>query len=281
MNCFQLVRSVLDEIYQEILAEHGKDTDELIRQEILKLSSKYKDLLVKNELSYENPITRFAYIYAYTTAHADAVYTFIQDFEALKEIFDADVVNVSCIGGGPGSDFLGILKFITLPPPKPVKKLSCLLCDREQSWREAWVDVDQKVDAAFRLSTVFWELDVTDPETWASTSKLFHADLFTMIYFMSELYESREDARDFFETMVDRAKSGAIFLLIDNNTQAFFTQFDEIAQDRGLDHVSGGGDLEYTLGWEEQADALDLYNKKFNRSPKIQFRIAYRIYRKP
>jgi len=28
---------VLDEIYQEILAEHGKDTDELIREEILEL----------------------------------------------------------------------------------------------------------------------------------------------------------------------------------------------------------------------------------------------------
>lgn len=72
-------------------------------------------------MSYENPITRFAYIYAYTTVHADAVYAFIQNFDALKEIFNAEVVNVSCIGGGPGSDFLGILKYITLSPLKTVK----------------------------------------------------------------------------------------------------------------------------------------------------------------
>lgn len=121
---------------------------------------------------------------------------------------------------------------------------------------------------------------MTNPETWSSTSKLFRADLFTMIYFMSELYESREDARDFFETMVDQAKPGAIFVLIDNNTQAFFTLFDGIAEDRDLEPVYRGNG-QYTLGWDEQADTLSTYNEKFDRNPKIRTQIACRIYRKP
>ncbi len=39
MNCFQLVKSVLDELYEQVLDEHGNDTDKLIQEKLEHLST--------------------------------------------------------------------------------------------------------------------------------------------------------------------------------------------------------------------------------------------------
>src|SRR5260370_26432400 len=112
MNCFQLVKSVLDELYEQVLYEHGNDTDKIIKEKLAYLTATYGNLLSDVDVDYGDSATRFAYIYRYTTAHANMVYDVIKDSEALKNIFNDETVTVSCIGGGPGSDFLGILKFM-------------------------------------------------------------------------------------------------------------------------------------------------------------------------
>jgi hypothetical protein len=281
VNCFQVVRSVLDELYAQICSFYGQKTDQVIRQEIIDLSAKMRKLHISNEIDYCNPVTRFAYIYCYTTAHADLVYQLIRDESELRDVFDADTINVSCMGGGPGSDFLGILKFLTLEAPQNVRKLACLLCDRERSWREAWCDVDKKLSSSFSTSTVFWEEDVTDTSRLSPQTKLFQADLFTMIYFISELSDGIEDARDFFDIMIQGAKPGAVFLLVDNNSHSFYDWFDQFAVGANLQCLKKREDYYFKMGWDEQADELAVYNTNFKRTPKITARIAYRIYRKP
>lgn len=281
MNCFQFVRSVLDELYDQIYSTYGDRTDQTIRAELLSLSNKFSRLESGNNIDYSNPVTRFAYIYCYTTAHADIVYHILNGSEEMARLFDARTVEVSCIGGGPGSDFLGILKFMTLNSSEKMKRLRCLLCDKEQAWRESWSDVDRKLSIPFSMSTIFWELDVTETSKLPRQTKVFQADLFTMIYFISELYYGREDARDFFELMVQRAKPGALFLFVDNNCTCFYEWFDEIALDAGLKIIEKREDYRFVVGWDEQADDLALYNNKFKRNPKLKANIAYRIYRKP
>src|SRR2546423_108241 len=101
MNCFRLVKSVLDELYKQVLDEHGNDTDKIIQGKLGHLRKTYENLRNSVDVDYSDSATRFAYIYRYTTAHADMVYTFIRDSESLTEIFNTETVNVSCIGGGP------------------------------------------------------------------------------------------------------------------------------------------------------------------------------------
>jgi hypothetical protein len=279
--CIQVVRSVLDELYDQISSLHGQDADEIIQKEIFDLSEKMRSLYLRNEVDYNNPATRFAYIYSYTTAHADMVYQFIQEEKELQDLFKANTVNVSCLGGGPGSDFLGILKFMALTSVRATK-LKCLLCDKERSWREAWYDVDSKIPTtSFSTSTTFWDLDITDTSNLSPQTRLFQADLFTLIYLMSELSSGIEDARDFFDIMVQSAKPGALFLLVENNDRRFYGWFDEFAADAGLECIKKQENYYFVMGWDEQADELAIYNAKFERTPKITASIAYRIYRKP
>ena len=280
MNCFQVVGSVLDRLDNQIYSLHGLSTDQVIQQEILALSNKMRNLHLRNDVDYSNPVTRFAYIYSYTSAHADMVYQLIRDERELREVFKADTVKVSCLGGGPGSDFIGILKFMT-HASVPTKKLICLLCDGEEAWREAWVDVDAELSASFSTSTTYWKQDLIEPSNLLPTSGLFKADLFTMVYLVSELFSGIEDARDFFDMMVQSAKPGVLFLFVENNDNRFYGWFDEFAADAGLEFVKKQEDYRFVMGSDEQAEELMRYNERFGRSSKITASIAYRIYRKP
>ncbi len=114
MKCFQLVKTVLDELYDEISNEYGNETDTNITSRLSYLMEKFENLEECVDIDYSDPVTRFAYIYRYTTAHANMVYQLIRDLPVLSEAFDTERINVTCLGGGPGSDLLGILKYMSL-----------------------------------------------------------------------------------------------------------------------------------------------------------------------
>lgn len=275
MNCFQIIKSVLDEAYSQIPGNE-EEKDSLIKAAIDYLSGEYKRLLDGIQIDYSNPITRFAYIYKYVTSHANLVCTIIENSDELNIIFDQDKVNVACIGGGPGSDFLGILKYLMRNEKTP--KVKFQLCDREKTWAESWSDVDDKVDPTFTISTSYLPLDVTNPLDWRSHTKYFQSDIFTMIYFMSELSSLRDYANEYFANLFSKAKSNALFLFIDNNNPEFYDWFDELAQEHGIEIIKSR-ETSMTAPLDENKYDLGEYYEKFSY-PKLRANVAYRIGRK-
>ncbi len=276
MNCFQLIKTVLDEAYSEIQG----DRDAAIKLEMEALTAEYKNLKTKGCLDYSNPARRFAYLFTYTTSHAHIVYERIARSADLAQVFDAKQVFVSCIGGGPGSDFLGVLKYCQLAKKTP--GLTCHLLDRDAAWGESWSDVGKKVGATMRLDTVFSPFDVTDEARWKVFKKHFQADFFTLIYFVSEVYEFREKAAPYFDALFSSMRADTHLLYVDNNTPEFYKWFDALAAKHGLQIVeSNSGHMQ--LAWngkdkEEKAD-LQPYLDRF-RSPKLGADVAWRVLRK-
>lgn len=275
MNCFQLIKTVLDEAYAAIPGdEEAKDAK--IRKAHTALSKEYQNLLNDGCLDYSSPSRRFAYIYKYTTSHANLVYTIIQRSKALQKLFDQEKVTLACVGGGPGSDFLGILKYCLNRGKNP--ELKCWILDRDPAWGESWSDVDDKLGPSFRISTMFQPFDVTASAAWKPNVKHFKSDLFTLIYFMSEVYAARADAELYFQTMMYNAKPGALILFIDNNSSQFFGWFDELAAHTGVTILDSGHE-KLLLPFEEEKTDLSPYYEKFE-DPKIRADVAYRIARK-
>ena len=272
MNVFHLIKSVLDEAYAEIPgSEAAKDA--AIRRALDGLSTAYTNLLKKGCLDYSDPCRRFAYIYRYTTSHANLVYERIVGAKPLRGLFDREKVTISCVGGGPGSDFLGVLKYCLRHRKKP--KLKCHVLDRDRAWSESWSDVEDKLGSTLSMSTVFYSFDVTDPVNWAPFTKHFAADLFTLIYFMSEVYSFKTNAQKYFDTLSGRMSPGAFLLYVDNNDSRFTDWFDQLATSNGLKIVS------QRAGWEqmpldEDKMALEPYLSKFT-PPKLKTNIACRI----
>jgi hypothetical protein len=277
MNCFQLIKTVLDEAYDAISGT-TVEKDAAIEEAFENLSKDYQNLLNKGCLDYSDPCRRFAYIYKYTTSHANLVYSKIDGHKVLKELFDRVKLTISCIGGGPGSDFLGIMKYC-LRSEKSVE-LKCQILDRDPAWSESWSDVDDKVESTFRISTSHQPLDVADPVIWNKFSKHFSADLFTLIYFMSEVYAVRDRANDYFAALMANMKPGALLLYVDNNDSRFTNWFDGLASNAGLEVVHSESGWE-GMPYEEQKTHLQPYYNKFTPDPKLKANIACRIVRKP
>jgi hypothetical protein len=273
MNCFQIIKSVLDEAYVEIPGDEA-EKDQVINDALEYLRGEYSQLWKECNINYSDPRTRFAYIYAYVTSHSNLVCSIIQQNTVLGNLFDNQKVNVACIGGGPGSDFLGILKYLMTNKKSPTIKFQ--LCDREKSWAESWSDVDDKVeDLEFRISTSYLPLDVTKRDDWESHRKYFQSDLFTMIYFMSEVFSLRDSADEYFAHLFNQAKIGSLFLFIDNNNSEFYNWFDQVAKNHKID-ILRSNETNMKVPFHEEKSDLGKYFAKFS-PPKLTANVAYRI----
>src|SRR2546421_1258589 len=144
MSVFELIKSVLDELYARIPGEEA-EKDAAIKEKLASLSRGYKALAKGVVNDYADDTTRFAYIYKYVTSHANIVFSAIEDSAELSALFDKEKVNVTCIGGGPGSDFLGVLKYVIRHHKNP--HLRCALLDKEEAWVDCWNDVDEKLSS--------------------------------------------------------------------------------------------------------------------------------------
>jgi hypothetical protein len=136
-----------------------------------------------------------AYIYRYVAAHAYTIYALIRNTPDLSRLFDMSKLCVCCLGGGPGSELLGILKFMAMG--KKSATLMCRVYDRQERWRESLGSLCNHL-TSFDIFPTFRVLDVAEADALAKNPELLHNDLFTMSFFMSEVHSKQEQAESFF-----------------------------------------------------------------------------------
>ncbi len=288
MTIFQLVKIALDSLYAEAVALYGAEADAKITEQIPYLSKSYGELNLpdRKPVNYKDPATRFAYVYKYVASHGDYV---VQVLNAMRmelqgPIFTSDSIRVSCVGGGPGSDIIAVLKYLDdRKDTEKVKKVTCYLLDREQAWADTWTELDDSLKTDLLLHANFQPLDVTDPESWAHQKKFLQADLFTMSYFVSEVkgLDKAGIVSKFWQTLFHEAKPGALFLYDDNGHDAFNTYFDGQWKKAGLKCVVEATNQMVWPSYSEQKSDLGDYLTKFGQQPKLRTPLTYRVLRKP
>jgi hypothetical protein len=294
LNCFHFIKNVLDELYDELPFSNENAKDEAIFYELKDLRDRYPELINGVTINYSAPITRFAYIYRYVATHAFTTYALLKGVPELGSLFNMSQISVSCLGGGPGSDLLGILKYIK-SKNKPIT-LKCRVYDREERWRESLSSVCNHLTSFYILPT-FRTLDVIDAETWNKYPELLDSNLFTMSFFISELCSRQEQAEDFFVSLFKNAKKFSLFLFIDNSSGHSRVWFDKLVKVHNqsgrygqLHLIKKSEKHRFYLEDGEQAKDLEPYYSKFGdpgRSklnevelPKSNPMVDYRIYRK-
>lgn len=288
MTLFELVKLALDELYAQGKKEHGGDLDKRISEKIEYLSASYKKLNDddRESVDYKDPATRFAYVFSYVAAHGDYLVQVLQQLSAgLKApIFNEKSVRVSCVGGGPGSDIIAVLKYLDeYKKSEKVEKVTCYLLDREQAWADTWTELDESLKEGVLLNANFQPLDVTDPNSWKFQQKFLQADLFTMSYFVSEVRSLDKDGvvTKFWTTLFERAKSGALFAYVDNGHKSFNEYFDGLVTKAGFERIVFADNVAWTPRYFERAATLKEYQDKFGRQPKLKSYLSFRGLRKP
>jgi Putative SAM-dependent methyltransferase len=287
MTLFELVKVTLDELYKEAIKQYGGQADAEIKAKFAYLSDSYGKLSdpARAPISYKDPATRFAYVYRYVASHGDYVVQLLKRAASALggSVFPKGTARVSCIGGGPGSDILAILKYLDdYKAQESVNKLVVYLLDKEQAWADTWTELDDKLDAGVKLNTNFQQLDVLKPD-WTSQRKFLDADVFTLSYFASEVYslDGKGEVSEFWQTLFEEAKPGALFCYDDNGTDDFNAYFDGQWQKAGLTQIDAGSNVSWTPRYTERADVLDGYKAKFSAWPKLKGYLSYRVIQKP
>jgi hypothetical protein len=286
LTLFELIKITLDELYAQGLAEHGDMLDTQVTSKMKYLTDSYRKLTSADRvaLSYQDPATRIAYVHSYVATHADYL---VQIFEKFNKkypdiIFNKESIRLSCVGGGPGSDILAVLKFLS-ENDTTVEKIICYLLDGEQAWADTWTELDDSISGKVNLKTNFQALDVTAPDSWKFQKNFKNADLFTFSYFVSEVFNLGEDGvvDDFFSGLMADAKPGAVFVYVDNAHSDFYSYFDGLWKAVGLECLMAESDIKWTPRYSEQASSISEYIDRFGRSPKLKGNITYRVLRKP
>jgi hypothetical protein len=172
MKCFEVVRGVLDATYDEI-PEQGRDAN--ITSAIKATSAKYGDVINAGGPDFNSAQTRFGYVYTYVPAHSHWLYDLLKKDEACQKIFKSGHARISCIGGGPGNDLVGVLKY--LDKEEIECKLFVEMVDGCAAWRSTWVDVAYNLEWSKPLHTDYVIHDVADSKTWSAPSSVSKADI--------------------------------------------------------------------------------------------------------
>ncbi len=273
MNIFQLIKTVLDEAYAQIPG-NPEEKDRRIISELAWLTRQYSNLTSQGCIDYSPPCRRFAYLYRYTTCHANLVYQVVRNnVRILRDVLTRENISLACIGGGPGSDFLGIIKYLMETDYHP--SLSCKILERDPAWGESWSDVHEKLGGSFSISTIFHPMDVRTESSWRVYTKYLRSDLVTLVYFLSEVYASRREADTYFAFLFDHILEGTPVLFIDNNDSQFYNWFDELATRYTLRTIFRHEDI-YQMPWDEEKTDLGDYYLRFPQ-PKLEANVAVRI----
>ncbi len=287
VTIFELVKVTLDELYTQGLKQYGENLDTAILHRMFYLSDSYRQLRnpARKPVDYKDTATRFAYVYKYVAAHGDYLIQVMQRllWRVGSTLFTDKIARVTCVGGGPGTDIIAVLKYLDEHnKEKKVEEVICYLLDKEQAWSDTWAELTASLPLPLPLNRYFRYLDVTDLASWKCQQKFLQADLFTMSYFVSEVcyLKTHGDISKFWSTLFQGAKPGALFVYIDNGHKNYGSYFDAQWQAAGLTCLICEDQLRWRPRNSEEASEVDIYRQKFRESPKLNGFLSYRVLRK-
>jgi hypothetical protein len=270
---FEIIKQTLDTEYGAI---EGADKDKRIAECLEALTASYNNVLVQGGPSYEDGLTRFAYVFRYATAHADYLNTIIDSSLELKAALTGARVDISCIGGGPGSDVLGFLKFLLKQKKKP--QITYFILDKEPAWGETWADLDANVSAELSTSRNYFPLDVTKSDSYTKYTRPFKSNIFTMLYFLSEIFKFKTEVTEFLKICFQRMPKGAMLVVLDFEDSRLMDWIDACAKAGGLEAIASQT-TRMTMDPIEEKGVLKKYIDKFG-APKLQAQVFVRVFRK-
>lgn len=297
-NCFSMLEPTLDELYAKTREIYGNETRLKIRDALQALSNSYwRDTKV---VSYEGIATQFAYLYSYAPGRASVLCRIMEQCSQLRELFDRQNLRVVCLGGGPGTEILGMLKYRYRN--RGGGYIDATVVDREHDWQQVWQLIESSGDASRYAKVSYAPMDVCS----ASVIDIPGAkpDLTVLSYSLSEFCVRPVGARSFLNGWLDRSSSGAFLIVVDNGDKRYQPQGHLSPGLRPLAHHEMIADLvdshqlikladvpfaSTEVEGDEKRSAMSQWTKfglgsdtdEFKAIPQLNFRAAYWILQKP
>ena len=283
-----LVRKILEEAVDDHATDLGCS-----KPEILAEIKKHIDATAKEhrrnepEIDYQAPLCRLGYLYRHATANATLFERVLRDSENLAAKLRAasgDNLHICSVGGGPGTELLGLAKRLhRMKPPYP-RKISFTVLDSVNEWADTWrmlADACEeelhelaggKADAPV-IAAAFLAMDVLNARSYVNYRyELRRADIIVLNYLFSENKHRLANAADAIRRLWDLVPRGCVFVVIDRlERQGSFVN--DVAQ---LFVSAGAGEPEVHrigdyLDLDEQTDDMGKLLMGVLGSPRVKF----------
>jgi hypothetical protein len=283
MTNFERVNIVLDKL-TSVAKATGAKLDLLVQAQLGYLTGQYPKLLYRTRapVDYSAEATHVAYVYRCAAAHGQWVYQALLAAHArASTLFKQDVVRVAAIGGGPGSDMLGVMKYSNTMGLVPAH-VSFKLLDHEPSWERVGREFARTYEGQRRFDFTFEKLDLSAGSPWAASNEFLSADIFTLSFALSEawVFDGNGSVTAFLDYVVSNAKPGALFVYVDNGGPSFNSLVEPHFNRRDVKLVVASDDQRRLLGSDEQASAVAAYKARFGQNPKLTGNVSYRVWEK-
>ena len=288
-TCFERAKKVVDALIPvaEKLINDSTPVDVVVRKRLNALSGGYGWNLLnigRSPIDYSKTTTHIAYIYRSFSAHADWVFKALNMASpAVTKALAADELKVACIGGGPGSDIAGVLKFAEAHGLL-AKEFEFIVLDREPAWRRARNELIATYEGEAEATLSYQALDLADGSPWTDNWEFANSDLFVLSFALSEVWSFNKDrsVSQFLDRLITSARPGAIFCYVDNGGDKFTPLIEEEFDARDdLEIMGSRDDDRLLLSHDEQCSAIEEeYGERFKQRPKLTGNVALRVWKK-
>lgn len=282
---YESAKAVLASLDAQGDADHDDWVDQVATR-LASLEGSYRELLkpARDLIDYSELPTQAAYVFRYVLGHAEFAYDFLRHArDTLKApLFKSEELWVTSVGGGPGSELLGLLKYLAEEKSEPqVSKIVYTVIDKEKSWEHVAESFISKVDGEVNIELYFQTCDVT-AKTLPSAVTLKDEELVFMSFFISEVCALPEKVRvvSNVNSLLSSMKKDALLLYNDSNAYSFYKfmndRWKSVSTFQQLLEYEG----EYKIDAPEYDGSFEEYVDQYDYRPKLSSNAVTKLLRK-
>lgn len=282
MRCFEVLSTVVRTSYNELTEEERT----LVPARLEELSTAYRQIEKEGTAwtppDFADAATRVAYLYEYVSFNAALLAKLFEaNPDLVQPMFNHPKTSVACLGGGPGSDIVGLHKYLEGHAPSQFKHLSAMILDRCDAWGNEWIkiDMDGIEDAGFRLTSAHRPCDVNASTSLGYVRHFASINLITNLFFLSELMASKEQATPFLSGALEKCQDGTLLFYVDNDRPSMYEWFDNLLASKQW-AILRSDNGQQVLPSDEQKRILEELDLGISRSPRVQGYVRWAFARK-
>ena len=229
----ELVSRVIEDAIELHASEAEQSKEELLQRvskHIEATSREYRK--AEPQIEYRDPLCRLGYLYMHAAANATLFERVVGESDDLRGVITgsaAENLNVCSLGGGPGTELLGLAKFfLRRPNLVPPRKITFTVIDNVLEWAETWHQLADAVEEEFRssfadtdvelpsIAPTFLPLDVLKDSSYRDYAYQFKkADLVVFNYLFSENKTRLEQTLPALQHLARITRPECTFVMID------------------------------------------------------------------
>ncbi|XP_038057138.1 uncharacterized protein LOC119728811 [Patiria miniata] len=281
----RILTDILEELVDKVPGRYPSNT-EIVKQSLRGISNLYKNgLRFPNSnlrSDWDDPANRCAYVFLYLMHHCYLVYGSLQYSDEVSRSWrNRSSLKVCSIGGGPGSDLVGLTTFLRVHRIFP-PSLECLVLDLFPNWKDTWDTIYAHQLDSFTVTYSSCDLVKDKGIHTRDLQFIKQADIITLsksFSAVSAFYRADRAKGIFLRNVLQHAKPGCFVLYIDNDCGGS-TQFErDFASRTGMDLVF---EFRGTPTFPKGAYSYTIrkYHNLFDFSPMRSCDVTIQLFRK-